>query len=471
MNGFTNYDRYDGLGLAALIAKGAVSADEVLEAAIARIEARNPALNAVIHRMYDEARRAIAAGLPEGPFHGVPFLLKDLYTFAKGAPCGNGSRLFADFVAEFDDEMVTRHRRAGLVIVGKTNTSELGISVTTEPAAYGATRNPWNPAHVAGGSSGGAGTAVAAGMVPLAHASDGGGSIRCPASACGLFGLKPSRARNPDGEGWAGLAVQHAITRSVRDSAALLDATHGPLHGAAYWAPPPERPFLDEVGVDPGRLRIAYSLALPSGYEPHETGRAAVEDAAALAADLGHTIEPADPPINRDALLTAMITILESHIADTLAAPLGPGSPPATAQDVERATWLIGRRGTKRSAVDYVRAGWIIRDVQRKLADFFDTYDILLTPTVDHPSPLLGAIDSQSDDLEAFYKATVGFIPYTQMFNMSGQPAASIPLYWDQAGLPIGVQIAARLGGEATLFRLASQFEQARPWFDRRPPD
>ncbi len=467
MTAFAEYEDYDGLGLAALVRQGEVSTGEVLEAAIERVEARNPTVNAVVHRLYDEARRANQDG--DGPFAGVPFLLKDLYSFYRGAPLGNGSRLFKGYVAAFDDESTLRYRRAGLAILGKTNTSEFGLSVSTEPAAHGPTRNPWDPSRTAGGSSGGAAAAVASGMVPLAQASDGGGSIRIPASCCGLFGLKPSRARNPDGEGWSGLAVRHAVTRSVRDSAALLDATHGTAGLSAVTAAPPVRPFLDEVGADPGRLRIAWAVPEPDGVEVDPACRAAVEDAARLAEELGHHVEPAAPDLDYEQLKRTIITLVEAHMAESFApgAALLPRTP--SPELVQRTTWAMAERGRRHSATDFVRAVLTTQEIGARLSRFFSQYDVLLTPTLAKRPVPLGTVDAESEDLDAFYDEIRAFIPYTQMYNMSGQPAATLPLHWTPEGLPVGVQIGAGAGREATLIRLASQFETARPWFDRRP--
>ena len=469
MTAFADYENYDGLGLAELVRQSEVTPEALLEAAIARIEAQNPALNAVVHKLYDQARRAIAAGLPEGPFTGVPYLLKDLYTFYEGAPCGNGSRLYAGFVAGHTDEMVRRAQRAGLVILGKTNTPEFGLSVSTEPTAHGSTHNPWDRSRTAGGSSGGAAAAVAAGMVPLANASDGGGSIRIPASACGLFGLKPTRARNPSGEGWAGLAVQHAVTRSVRDSAALLDATSGPLPGYPYCAPPPARPFLAEVGVDPGRLRIAWSSDGHPDFPPHSDCRAALEAAATLAAELGHEVEEAAPDIDYVAARRAMGVIVGASTAADLAAGHPLQDRPVAAGDVERLTWYHADYGAKITGAEYVAAVATVQDVGLRLGRFFETYDALLTPTLGQPPLRIGELDPESEDCDAVLLKLLAFIPFTQRFNMSGQPAASLPLHWNGEGLPIGVQLATRFGDEATLLSLASQFEAVRPWFDRRP--
>lgn len=462
-------DRHDGLALAALIRKGDVTAGELLEATIARVEARNPQINAVVHKLYDQAREAAALPPGDGPFAGVPFLIKDLGALCKDAPCGNGSNLFDGFIAPQDDELVARYREAGLIIFGRSNSSEFGLGVSTEPRAYGATRNPWNLGHTTGGSSGGAGAAVASGMVPMAHGSDGGGSIRIPSSCCGLFGLKPTRARTPTQEGWAGLAAQHVLTRSVRDSAAMLDATQGMAFGGPYCAPAAERPFLDEVGAEPGRLRIALSMDTPSDVTPHADCKAAVEDTAALLAELGHDVEEAKPDIDHDAVGQAMMTIVMSNTAVALDAGHPTEQRAVHPDDVEFFTWEGAERGRPLTALDYVRAVDTLRAVSQSLARFFTNYDLLLTPTLGQPPVPLGHIDMGSQDFDATLDKIRAFIPFTPLFNQSGLPAASLPLYWNEQNLPIGVQLAARFGNEALLFRIASQLEQARPWFDRRP--
>ena len=462
-------DSHDGLGLAALVRAGEVASGELLEAVIARIEARNPAVNAVVHRLYDEARVELAAGEPDGPFAGVPFLLKDLYTFRRGRPCGNGSRWFANYVSPFDDAMVARWQAAGLLVVGKSASSEFGLNVSTETRQHGATRNPWNHEYSAGGSSGGAAAAVAAGMVPLAHASDGGGSIRIPASCCGLFGLKPSRGRNLTSDAWAGLTSFHAVTRSVRDSAALLDAICGPPRDQPYCLPKPETPFLAAVGRDPGRLRIAWTTKTPDDVPLHPDCKAAVERAVALAAELGHEIVEAAPDIDYPRLRQAMIVIVAANMADAL----GPGNPllskGATREDVEAITWRFAERGARVSAPQYLRAQRAIRLIGDHLNAFLQNYDVLMTPTMAQLPPRLGALDTMRDDLDGFNRAVQPYVTFTQMFNMSGQPAASMPLHWTAEGLPVGVQIAAAVGEEARLFSLAAQFEASCPWFDRMP--
>ncbi|NIA71891.1 amidase [Pelagibius litoralis] len=462
-------DSHDGLALAGLIRQGEIAAEELLEAVIARIEARDPAVNAVVHRLYDQARAELAEGPPAGIFAGLPFLLKDLYTFRRGVACGNGSRAFAGYVAPFDDAMVQRWRAAGLLVVGKSSTSEFGLNVSTETAQHGATRNPWNPDYSAGGSSGGAAAAVAAGMVPLAHASDGGGSIRIPASCCGLFGLKPSRGRNLTSDAWAGLTVFHAVTRSVRDSAALLDAICGPPVDHPYSLPRPEQPFLRALGGRPKRLRIAWTARTPDGVPLHPDCRVAVERAAAIAQDLGHDVAEAAPAIDYPVLGQAMIVIVAANMADALA-PGNPLLPKGVArEDVEIITWRFAERGAKISAPQYLRAQRAVRLIGDRLNAFLGDYDILMTPTMAQPPMALGTVDTGKDDVDGFNRAVQPYVAFTQMFNMSGQPAASLPLHWSDEGLPIGVQIAAPVGEEARLFSLAAQFEQACPWFDRRP--
>jgi Asp-tRNA(Asn)/Glu-tRNA(Gln) amidotransferase A subunit family amidase len=468
-------DDYDGLGLADLIRRGEIAAAELLETSIARIEARDPAVNAVVHRFFDAARAELKEATPAGPFAGLPFLLKDLYSFQKGRPCGNGSRWMADYVAPFDDPMAALWRQAGLTVVGKSATAEFGLNVTTETCQHGPTRNPWNREFSAGGSSGGAAAAVAAGMVPLAHASDGGGSIRIPASCCGLFGLKPSRGRNLTSDAWGGLGVFHAVTRSVRDCAALLDVTCGPPAHMPFSLPRPETPFLAAVGADPigqngGRLRIAWTAATPDDVELHPECRAAVERAAALAADFGHEVTEAAPRIDYGLLRQSMIVIVAASISEALSpgnalVPEGAGE-----EDVEIITWRFAERGAATSAPQYLRALWTRRIIGDHLAAFFGDYDVLLTPTMAQPPPRLGVVSGQRDDFEGFSRSVQPYVTFTQMFNMSGQPAASLPLHWTPEGLPVGVQIAAPLGAEARLFALAAQYEAACPWFGRRPP-
>ena len=465
---------FDGLGLAELVRGRHVSPSELLDAAVSQVEARNPELNAVVTKLYDHARFAIAAGLPDGPFTGVPYLLKDLGAHVSGAVTSFGTTLFKDFVVDHDSEITARLRRAGLVIFGKTNTPEMGLAASTEPRLFGPTRNPWKPSHSSGGSSGGSAAAVAAGMVPMAHATDGGGSIRIPASCCGLFGLKPTRARNPmgpdAGEGWGGASVGHAVTRTVRDSAALLDATSGPDIGDPYWAPPPARPFLEEVGRDPGRLRIAITTRPWNGQPVDAECAEAAVAAARLCERLGHHVDEATPDVDARALGDATLVIISANIRATLearAAALGRELKPG---DVERLTWARAVDGHTARAADYARSIGVVHRIGRVVVRFFTRYDILLSPTMCQPPFPLGVLDLMTDDVERYTKAILGSIGFTSLFNSSGNPAMSVPLAWSRSGLPIGVQFAAPFGDEAMLFRLGAQLERAQPWSERRPP-
>jgi len=468
-----DFEQYDGLGLAELISKKEASPDEVLAATLERIDTRNPAVNAVVMRMDEQARGAIRAGLPDGAFKGVPYLLKDLGVLYTDTITSFGSRLYANYTADHDSEIVARLKRAGLVIAGKTNTPEMGIAPSTEPRLFGPTRNPWKLTHSAGGSSGGAAAAVASGMLPMAHATDGGGSIRIPASACGLFGLKPTRARNPAGpdagEGWSGASIGHAVTWSVRDSAALLDATAGPDVGDPYWAPPMARPFLHEVGRDPGRLRIALTVTPwiegPVDPECAEATRAA----ARLCASPGHHIEEARPQIDEAAWGLARRVIIVASLTfalETRAAALGRA---LREDDVERITWERLQEAREFSAADYARAIHTVHRTGRVVARFLERYDALLTPTMAKPPHPLGVLSLSNPDSAAFLAAGTASVGFTALFNSSGHPAMSVPLGMSASGLPLGVQFVARFGDEATLFRLASQLEAAQPWKDHRP--
>jgi Asp-tRNA(Asn)/Glu-tRNA(Gln) amidotransferase A subunit family amidase len=475
MVGFQEYHRYDGLGLAELVRRREVTADEVLEAAILRVEALNPALNAVITKVYDQARAAAAAHDRSAPLAGVPFLLKDLGGAQAGVPLSAGSRFFAHAAAPADAEIVVRYKRAGLMILGRTNTPEFGLSATTEPVAFGPTRNPWDLARTPGGSSGGSGAAVAAGMVPVAHASDGGGSIRIPASCCGLFGLKTTRNRNSfapyAGEGLAGCSVEHVVSRSVRDSAAVLDASAGPAVGDPYYPPPPARPYHDEVGSDPGRLRIALTTAAFGGQPVHPDCVAATLEAARLCEELGHVVEEASPAFDVLGLDQNYNRIFAVNAAANLrlrARALGREPDPA---GFERVTWAMVELAGRIGGPDYVQMLNRLHGITREIAAFFETYDVLLTPTLAEPPVKLGVLDMMSEDLEAYTERLWRFSPFTYPFNVTGQPAMSVPLAWNGAGLPIGVHFVGRYGDEAGLFRLAAQLERARPWTDRRPPE
>jgi len=469
----------DATAQAALVRDGSVTPSELVDAALARIDRVNPQLNAVIHRR-DERARAEAATAPDGPFRGVPVLVKDLDGTLAGEPVHLGNRLLRDLrhSGDHDSYLFAKLRAAGCVIVGKTNTPELGLLPTTEPLAYGAARNPWDVARSPGGSSGGSAAAVAAGVVPFAHAGDGGGSIRIPASACGLFGLKPTRGRvslgPDDGEAWAGLVVRHVITRSVRDSAAVLDVLAGEMPGDPYAAAPPARPFTDEIGVDPGHLRIG-CLSVRSPAELVEVDGACIDaahDAQVLLEQLGHTVEGAYPPALDDiALLVHFTTVLAVSTAYDLRKLAAIAGRELIADDVEPYTWMQAELGRVITADAYVEAVDALRAWSRRVAHWWDRsgngFDLLLTPTMAKPPAPLGEI--RGDDAEGALLAAAPYAAFTLPFNVTGQPAMSVPLHWSD-GLPVGVQLVAASGREDVLLRVAAQLEAARPWADRRPP-
>ncbi|MGB3681200.1 MAG: amidase [Rubrobacteraceae bacterium] len=463
----------DATAQAGLIRSGEATAEELLESAIAKVEELNPTLNAVVETMYEPAR-SVARDTLSGPFAGVPFLLKDLGASYAGVPTTSGSGYARDFVPEHDSELTARYKRAGLVIFGKTNTPEFGIQPTTEPRLFGPCRNPWDPERSTGGSSGGAAAAVSSGIVAMAHASDGGGSIRIPASCCGLFGLKPTRARTtlgPDvGDTMGGLVAEHAVTRSVRDSAALLDAVSGPMPGDPYVAPPPERPFVEEVGADPGILRVAFSTGTATGVPVHPDCVAAVQGAARLCAELGHEVEEAAPVLDGKEIERAFSVLWSAGVASGIEGlSRVMGKEPDQAQ-FEPLTWALYEMGRNFTAPDYLLATSALQRVSRVVAAFFENYDVWLTPTLAEPPPPLGTFDSPPEDPLRGYFRAADYVPFTPIFNVTGQPAMSVPLYWNEAGLPIGAHFAGRFGDEATLFRLAARLEEARPWAGRRPP-
>ena len=470
---FDEYEDYDALGLASLIRDRQVTPDELLDTALDRVARHNPDTNAVIHLMEDAAREAISRGLPEGPVSGVPYMLKDLHGLFAGEPTTNGSRLYQDNVADHDSTITARYRQAGLVTLAKTNTPELGISGTTEPVLHGPTLNPWDTAHSAGGSSGGAAAAVAVGMVPIAQGSDGGGSIRSPASMCGLYGLKPTRARTPAGpdagEGWSGLSSYHVLSRTVRDSAVMLDVTHGPEPGDPYAAPPPDRGFLPEVGRDPGSLRIALWTEGLRGERIDPECVLAAERAGGLLADLGHKVTPAVPPVSGSECWTAMCSVMAAHTANHVDSRLGVLGRQLQPDDLENITRLVAEEGRRLTARDYVNTLLMIHRTGRRLAGFFDDYDIILSPTLADPPLPLGVLDMMGDDLGAYLERMWGHLAFTPLYNLSGCPAASLPMHMTPDGLPVGVQIGASFGNEALLFRLSAQLEAADPWRDRRP--
>ena len=466
----------DAVDQAALVAKGEVTPGELLDAAIERIERFDPALNAVVIRWFDHAREIAAdPNLPDGPFRGVPFLLKDLYTSFAGQTLSNGNAALraAARVDTSDTTLVARFKAAGLVIAGRTNSPEMGSLPTTQPIAWGATRNPWDLDRTPGGSSGGAAAAVAAGMVPFANASDGGGSIRIPASCCGLVGLKPSQGRASVGpvRAEAGLGVEHCVSRTVRDTAVMLDAIRGPGVGDTVIAPPPARPYAEEVGADPGRLRIGVLDAHPRGEFVHDDCVAATRSAAAMLEALGHEVATDWPEVLADRELAAhfgtlwatQMAMAAAQFATTLGREL-------TADDLEPVNWAQAEMAKKFSAVDLATAQAAMYAFRRKLQQWWaDGWDLLLTPTVAEPPPPLSEFAPDPDDAMAQSRRAWRFVPFTPPFNMSGQPAISLPLHWNDDGLPIGVQLVAAYGREDVLIRVAAQLESAHPWADRHP--
>jgi Asp-tRNA(Asn)/Glu-tRNA(Gln) amidotransferase A subunit family amidase len=464
---------HDALGLAELVRKKELHPSELLDLAIEQVEILNPRLNFMARRHYDHARAAIARGLPEGPFTGVPWLLKDLNIYLAGEVTGQGSSWYQSNVATQFSELVNRYERAGLVIFGKTTTPEFGNSASTESRATGLTRNPCNPEHSAGGSSGGAAAAVAAGVLPAAHATDGGGSIRIPASCCNLFGLKPSRGRVPVGpprtERWDGMSVQHVVSHTVRDNAALLDASHGLEPGGRYTAPEPERPFLDEVGRDPGRLRIAFSVSPPGGTPVDPDCIQAVRDAAALCAKLGHHVEEAAPKLDAGALSKAGADVVcASLAAELMAREAATGQKPSP-ELVEPLTFAMYETGSKLTATDYMRATIAAQAAAVTVAEFMTDYDLMLSPVLGAPPPKLGVLSLSPTDMAAFIELLGRYAPFSMLQNQTGQPSISVPFAFSRDGLPLGVMFSSRYGEEAMLFRLAGQLEQERPWAHRRP--
>ncbi|WP_337188737.1 amidase [Phenylobacterium sp.] len=470
---FDEYRAHDAVGLAALVAGGEATAGELLDVAVARMAEVNPKINAVTRDMTDIARAQLPLSGPpaSGPLAGVPYLLKDLGSHWGGVPTTFGSRLFADVPAAADSSMTRLYRMAGLNIFGKTNTPEFGIWPVTEPHLLGACRNPWDLSRTPGGSSGGAAAAVSAGIVPAAHATDGGGSIRIPAACCGLFGMKPSRGRvsfAPAGEGWAGASIPHAVTRSVRDSAVLLDATCAPQPGDPYFLAPPERPYAQEVGRDPGKLRIGFTdKALTVGAALDPEVAEAVRDVARLCEGLGHRVEPVELPGDHAAMQAAARTILWASVAASIDAECERRGRPLAEDEIEPATHGIYRRGKATTGPEYVRAVQVVHAYGRAAAQVFERCDVFLLATLGRPAIPLGHL---FEDPKRTVERLFGYMPNTQAFNNSGQPAMTVPLAWSSDGLPIGIQFVAPTGDESTLFRLAGQLEAARPWFDRVPP-
>jgi amidase len=494
MRRFPEYAEHDGLGLAALVREKQVSSLELVNAALERIDLVDGRIQSIVARMDESARATAQKSLPDAPFAGVPFLVKDLVQPVAGAPFRRGSRFFEDAIATEDSVLITRQRAAGLILIGKTKTPEFGLTPYTEPRAQGPARNPWDLERTPGGSSGGSAAAVAAGIVPIAHGGDGGGSIRIPASCTGLFGLKPTRGRTPGppevGEGWLGLTVDHALTRSVRDSAALLDATTGYALGDPYSVERPDRPYLEEMSRPAGKLRIALCKTplLPS--TPHADVLAAADDVAALCASLGHEVEEASPVVDPDAAATDLLTLVSVALAQDMAEAERAAGRRGLRRDFETTTRVVALLGSTISAVRLEEARRNVQILGRRMAAFYTRYDVLLTPTLGLPPPRIG--DLAPKGLEAklqefvvdrglgavlkvpglvtqIAKKIYTFIPWTSLANVAGLPSMSVPLVWNAAGLPIGTMFTGRFGDEATLFRLAAQLETARPWAKRRP--
>jgi amidase len=459
------FDELDGLGLAAAIRAGDVTAVEAVDAAIARIEAVDPLVNAVVAERFEAARAEAAATLPDGPFTGVPYLVKSLNADVAGLPTSRGSRLWADAIATADSLAVARARRAGLVVLGMTNTPELGKNGSTEPQLHGPTRNPHDTTRSAGGSSGGSAAAVAAGMVPVAHGNDGGGSIRIPAAACGLFGLKPSRGRVPNAplaEAFAyPVGCTHALTQTVRDSAALLDVVGGPTSGDAYLVAPPAGPFLEEVGADAGRLRIGFTTETPRGVVADDELVAAVARTAALCESLGHAVEPATFSYDAEAMNGALAAVMAVNVANEVDTRLAALGRELRDDDLEPFTHLLYGNGRSMSGTAVIGALQQLERTGREVAPFFERFDVLLTPTLAIRVPELGWADTTRPETMAHAGA---FAAFTGVFNTTGHPAMSVPAGTDRNGLPVGVQFATRHGGEATLLRLAAALEDAAPW-------
>ena len=472
------YEDHDATGLAALVARGEVSADELLDAALARVAARNPALNAVVLIQEEVARRAIRAGLPDGPFRGVPFLLKDLGCEAVDFPSHNGSRLLANTRYARDSAIYERIRTTGVVTFGRTTSPEGGIGAATEAAVYGGpTRNPWDLSRTSGGSSGGAGAAVAAGIVPAAHGSDGGGSVRIPASSCGLYGFKPTRARLPDGpyvgEGWAGMAIDGFLTRSVRDTAAFLDACQGPDLGAPYWAPPLNEGHAAALARPPRRLRIAMCDTTFTGAPIHPDCREAVHGAARLLEGLGHHVAPARPAADIAGMMRAWTRIVACGTALSVSKTVAARGRPLAPDEVEGVTRGAIAYARSLSGADYLDAVGAIHAFGREMAAFFGPWDVLLSATLAEPPALVGRFSHTTEDYVNF-RTGPGMIfdysPFCAAFNASGQPAVSLPLHQTADGLPIGVHLAAAFGQDELLIALSGELESAAPWAHRRPP-
>ena len=482
--------------MADLVRAGDVHPRELLTHAMTQIEKHEPSLNAVTWRRYDRALREAEQPLGDSPVAGVPFLIKDMGQALAGAPNTMGSKMRRYIVSDHDSALVARYKAAGLLILGQTNAPEFGAAVDTKPELHGQTNNPWDLSRSPGGSSGGAAAAAAARYVPVAHASDGGGSIRIPAAMCGLFGMKPSRGRTPKGpdvgESWFGMSIDHVVGHSVRDSAAILDVTRGPDLGALYAAPAYDGSYLAEVSHDPGHLRIAISAKplLADHMDPICSG--AIDEVGALLESLGHTVEVTEPTVDAQSLREAMSLMVAADTAASIQSSAADAGQPPSEQHFEHAMWVVGLVGQRLNALDLAQAIQLVKSVGRRVAPFFETYDVLVQPTLARPPWKQGALDPAPRDLRAMQlikrvpgrrpalaaikavaSGSLDAIPNTPLWNATGQPSMSMPLHWENVEgteLPIGVQFTGRYGDEATLYRLAGQLEQARSWAHRLPP-
>lgn len=489
---FEEYVGYDALGLAGLVASGEVSADELLDTAIARAEAVNPELNAIVRRFDERARSAIAEG-PSGPFAGVPFLIKDLMADYAGEPTSSGSRFLSDFVPARDTELVRRYKAAGLVIFGKTNTPEFGLTPYTESRLFGPTRNPWNTAHTPGGSSGGSGAAVASGIIPMASGGDGGGSIRIPASCNGLVGFKPTRGLIPcgpvNGDHWWGFSTEHVLSRSVRDTAAALDATAGPDPGCPYFTALGSS-ALAALNRNPARLRIAFSAAPMVGRSMHAECRGGLDATVRLLQDLGHELVEAAPPVSREEFVQNFGTMLASETAAQITAGATTMRKPINPAQLEPGTLALLHIGRAISGEAVALARAFFGQFSRRIGQWFCDYDMLLTPTLGQPPFRIGALQPGPGErlqmtllnrlpiarlldsatlLRQVAARTFDWMPNTPVFNVTGQPSISLPLHWSADGLPVGMMFTARFADDLRLLQLAAQLETAQPWFNRRP--
>ena len=470
-----DYAEYDALGLAHLVATKQVSASELLDEAVSRAEKANSKLNCFASIYPEIAKKQIDEGLPQGPFTGVPFPTKDLWVEVKGASLTNGAKTFANFIAEKDSEITIRYRNAGMTIFGATTSPEFGLTTTTESLLHGQTANPWDISRTSGGSSGGASSAVAAGVVPLAQASDGGGSIRIPAACTGLFGLKPSRGRTPFGpdktEGWNGMSTIHCVSRSVRDSAALLDATHGIEVGSRYVAPEPIDSFMSALDRDPDSLRVAVWTEAPNGIKPDAEAQVGLDATCRLLESLGHEVLIDGPKLDGSALSKATLMTICASVAmamDQVSANLGRD---LTVDDMEKVTWRMTEFGKTIPMIEFAKANDAANIAAVALERFLDDQmcDLILAPTISRAPDKLGVLSLSPDDMDAYTDAVGSFAPWCPIFNQTGTPAMSVPLHWTESGLPLGMMFGARCGDEWLLLQLAGQLERAAPWAHRRP--